>query len=62
MSLFEVHHLVSYGVHIYAHERDAEFLQATSLYHPDTVERSLKHDGSGVEPGLKDPDGSWDLR
>ena len=35
---------------------------ASSLYHPDTVERSLKHDGSGDEPGLKDPDGNWDLR
>ena len=24
--------------------------------------RSLVHDGTGPEPGLKDPDGSWDLR
>ena len=24
--------------------------------------RSLLHDGSGEEPGLKDPDGNWDLR
>ena len=39
-----------------------DFLMASSLYHPDTVERSLKHDGSGDEPGLKDPDGNWDLR
>ena len=35
---------------------------ATSLYHPDTVARSLAHDGSGEEPGLKDPDGNWDVR
>ena len=39
-----------------------KFMMASSLYHPDTVERSLKHDGSGDEPGLKDPDGNWDLR
>ena len=39
-----------------------DFLMASSLYHPDTVERSLRHDGSGEEPGLKDPDGNWDLR
>ena len=26
------------------------------------VQRSLEHDGSGTEPGLKDPDGNWDLR
>ncbi|WP_022909109.1 restriction endonuclease subunit M [Aestuariimicrobium kwangyangense] len=63
LSLFEVHHLVSYGVHVYGAARDeVSFLQATSLYHPDTVERSLKHDGSGTEPGLKDDDGHWDLR
>ena len=37
-------------------------MMASSLYHPDTVERSLKHDGSGDEPGLKDPHGNWDLR
>ena len=41
---------------------EVNFLMASSLYHPDTVERSLKHDGSGDEPGLKDPDGNWDLR
>ncbi|MFT4216087.1 MAG: class I SAM-dependent DNA methyltransferase, partial [Micropruina sp.] len=62
LSLFEVHHLVSYGVHVYADGGEPGFLQATSLYHPDTVERSLKHDGSGTEPGLKDDDGKWDLR
>jgi hypothetical protein len=62
LSLFEVHHLVSYGVHIYGAEGDPSFLMATSLYHPDTIERSLKHDGSGSEPGLKDDEGNWDLR
>ena len=35
---------------------------ATSLYRPDTVERSFAHDGSGEEPGLKDSDGVWDIR
>ena len=60
--LFEIDHHVSYGVHVYALDRNPGFQQATSLYHPDTVERSLKHDGSGAEPGLKDDDGKWDLR
>lgn len=60
--LFEVHDLVRYGVQIYSAAREPEFLQATSLYHPETVVRSLKHDGSGDEPGLKDDDGKWDLR
>ena len=53
---------MSYGVHVYSAEGDPTFDQATSLYHPDTVERSIKHDGSGIEPGLKDDDGRWDLR
>ncbi|MEW2591123.1 class I SAM-dependent DNA methyltransferase [Micromonospora aurantiaca] len=61
--LFEVHDQVSYGVHVYGGILSAPcFRTATSLYHPDTVARSLDHDGSGPEPGLKDPDGKWDLR
>jgi hypothetical protein len=62
LSLFEVHNLVSYGVHIYGDDRSPSFIQATSLYHPSTIEGSLRHDGSGIEPGLKDDDGRWDLR
>ncbi|MDO4606612.1 MAG: class I SAM-dependent DNA methyltransferase [Bowdeniella nasicola] len=61
--LFEIHHHVIYGVHVYGPRREKpSFLMATSLYHPDTVERSLQHDGSGLEPGLKDPDNQWDTR
>jgi hypothetical protein len=63
LRLFEIHNLVTYGTHVYGSARPSvSFRQATSLYHPDTVERSLAHDGSGQEPGLKDPDGNWDLR
>lgn len=63
LSLFEIHHLVVYGVHVYGNRRETpSFLMATSLYHPDTVDRSLQHDGSGPEPGLKDPDNQWDTR
>jgi hypothetical protein len=63
LQLFEVHHLVTYGVHVYgAALEQPRFLMASSLYHPHTVARSLVHDGSGAEPGLKDPDGNWDQR
>ncbi|MEU7994037.1 class I SAM-dependent DNA methyltransferase [Micromonospora sp. NPDC049060] len=63
LQLFDIHHLVSYGVHVYGEGRSApRYLTASSMYHPDTVARSLEHDGSGPEPGLKDPDGKWDLR
>ncbi|GAB2622937.1 class I SAM-dependent DNA methyltransferase [Pseudactinotalea suaedae] len=60
--LFEVDHHNNYGVHIYASPRQPSFLQATSLYHPETAVRSLVHDGTGEEPGLKDPAGNWDVR
>lgn len=63
LKLFEIQNQRTYGVHVYgAVKNDPVFTMATSLYHPDTVTRSLVHDGSGEEPGLKDPDGNWDLR
>jgi hypothetical protein len=63
LTLFEIDHHQTYGVHVYAAGRDdPTFLMATSLYHPDTVDRSFAHDGSGSEPGLKDLDGAWDVR
>lgn len=57
----EIHDLVSYGVHVYAAEQPPAFRHATALYHPDTVVGSLRHDGSGPEPGFK-VDGHWDQR
>ncbi len=63
LQLFEVDHHVSFGVHIYGSVLESPvFDMATALYHPDTVARSFDHDGSGPEPGLKDPDGKWDVR
>ncbi|MEY8285831.1 hypothetical protein AALA13_18810, partial [Lachnospiraceae bacterium 50-23] len=61
--LFDVHHLVRYGVHVYSQPRDTpSFASAASLYHPQTVTDSLDHDGSGPLPGLKDDDNQWDRR
>ncbi len=63
LSLFEIDHHVTYGVHTYGARRESpRFNMAASLYHPDTVVRSEVHDGSGQVPGLKDPDGKWDTR
>ncbi|WP_341514010.1 class I SAM-dependent DNA methyltransferase [Rhodococcus qingshengii] len=62
LKLYEIDNHVTYGVHVYGSVRSPGFLSATSLYHPNTVEKSLLHGGSGAEPGLKDPDGGWDLR
>jgi hypothetical protein len=61
--LYEINDRQWYGVHVYGRPVDhISFMMASSLYHPETVERSLKHDGTGDEPGLKDPAGNWDLR
>ncbi|QCV87625.1 class I SAM-dependent DNA methyltransferase [Acidipropionibacterium jensenii] len=57
----EVHHLVSYGVHVYGRPRNVGFDQATALYHPDTVVNSYRHNGDGEEPGFK-YQGHWDTR
>lgn len=62
LSLFEIHHLVSYGTHVYGSPQAPDFVMATNLYHPETAVGSLRHDGSGPEPGLKTEDGTWDLR
>jgi hypothetical protein len=62
LQFFEIGHQFVYGIHVYGPPHDPTFLTAASLYHPDTVVRSLVHDGSGPEPGIKDPSGNWDLR
>lgn len=63
LKLYEIQDQKRYGVHVYARHADyVNHLMASSLYHPDTVERSLLHDGSGDEPGVKDSEGHWDIR
>ena len=43
LMLYEIDHHVRYGVHVYGRHADyVNFLMASSLYHPDTVERSLQ--------------------
>ncbi len=61
--MFDVHHLVAYGVHVYGPQQEVpNFAHAASLYHPSTVRESLAHNGAGSLPGLKDDSGNWDLR
>lgn len=62
LQLFEIQHQKRYGVNVYGDSQNPDFHQAASLYHPDTVVRSLEHDGSGTEPGIKDLDDNWDVR
>ncbi len=63
LMLFEIEHHKHYGITVHGPRHDVpRFIQASWLYHPDTVVRSLVHDGSGPEPGLKDDEGRWDTR
>ena len=63
LHLFDIQNQKRYGVNIYSNQQDVSFLHGSCLYHPDTVLRSLAHDGSGEEPGFRDPHTSaWDLR
>lgn len=62
LRLFEIQDQKHYGVSVSGSAGDVNFLNATWLYHPDTVNRSLMHDGSGPQPGLKTEDGGWDSR
>lgn len=63
LKLFDIQHQKRFGVNVYGRSKeDVNFMSASSLYHPDTVHRSLTHDGTGPLPGLKDEMGRWDLR
>lgn len=63
LGLFEIQNQKRYGVNIYGTpQRVVDFISASSAYHPSTIEASIRHDGSGPAPGLKDDNGSWDLR
>lgn len=56
----EIDRHIHYAVHTYGQAKsEPQFIQASSLFHADTVVRSLNHDGSGPEPGLKDLEGRW---
>lgn len=52
---------IEFGVHVYGVPRDTPaFTMAASLYVPQTVEASYRHDGSGPAPALKTDGGDWD--
>lgn len=61
--LFDMGHTRHYGIHVYgAACEEISFKQAVHLYHPKTYLESLRHDGTGPLPGIKDDNGNWDLR
>ena len=61
--LFEdVHHMTVFGINVYGRSSDVRFKQASAIMMPDTIDRSLEHDGSGPVPGIQHSEGGWDLR
>lgn len=61
--LFDIGAVHPFSVNIYGGERaEPAFLLAASLFHPETVLASQKHDGSGPPPGVKTVEGQWDSR
>ena len=58
----EVHHVTEFAVNVYGMPREPRFLQAVNLLTPETLDRSLDHDGTGETPGIQYPEGGWDLR
>lgn len=58
----EVHYTTFYGVHVYGVRLDTPRGLTSGLgFSPLTIERSLSHDGSGREPGLRDESDRWDV-
>jgi len=61
--LFEdVHHHTEFSINVYGAPRSIRFLQASTLLLPDTIDRSLEHDGAGELPGIQRAQGGWDTR
>ncbi|MGW0007223.1 class I SAM-dependent DNA methyltransferase [Nocardia grenadensis] len=63
----EIDNGIQYGVHVYGDDSSVRFLHGAALYHPDVTARSLKarasgNDAIGIAPGVKDPEGNWDVR
>ncbi len=57
----EINNTRTFGVHIYGSAREkADFIQAAWLYLPETADHSMRHDGSGPQPGIKFATGEWD--
>lgn len=51
-----------FGINIYGATGEPRFKQAAYILVPDTIDRSLEHDGTGPVPGIQHPEGGGDLR
>ncbi|MBT3163798.1 type II restriction endonuclease subunit M [Streptomyces sp. Vc74B-19] len=58
----EIDHTEVFGIHVYGSLHTPNFLNVNYLFHPDTVDLSMKHDGGGELPGIQFESGGWDCR
>src|SRR5690606_37649478 len=58
-----VHHVRPFGLFVTGPEHPSVSFHAIgNLFHPRTVDESFAHDGHGPVPGIKNDDGTWELR
>src|SRR5699024_1777176 len=57
----EVDHHTVFSINVYGAHQSIDFLSAVAIFHPAVVEGSLRHDGTGPEPGFKDETGKWNV-
>ncbi|WP_287909198.1 hypothetical protein [Acinetobacter sp.] len=59
----EVHHATTFSINIYRTEiQSPHFINIANLFHPQTIENSLNHNGIGEIPGIKDELSNWNIK
>lgn len=61
LKLFEIQGEKTFAVSVTGTARTIEFINASWLMHPSTATGSLRHNGTGRVPGMKDPSEQWDI-
>ncbi|AQS69865.1 Eco57I restriction-modification methylase domain-containing protein [Streptomyces pactum] len=56
-----VNNSTHFSVNVYGKDQDVSFQHMSWLLHPSVLVKSVRHDGEGPVPGVKD-EGKWDLR
>ncbi|MCU8591987.1 type II restriction endonuclease subunit M [Streptomyces sp. A13(2022)] len=63
LQLFEeVHNTFEFGIHVYGGRRVPSFVNMSSIFTPETIERSLSSPNIDELPGLQFESGGWDTR